>query len=161
MTSKQRTIMWVVLFVLTFIGGVVAGGLYVSLTKYPPKPQQNTSFQPYGTPRQRPRMAGPQPIAPLPNATGERAMRRGPFAPSAQQPMEGVGVQPGTSPQGAPRVGFPMTQRSPEFREARRAIFKEGKEPDWNKFQGEELDLLKRAWERHQRRQEMMKNKNP
>lgn len=151
--------MFVALFALTFIGGVVAGGLYVSLKKYSPKADQTTTFQPYGMPRQMPRTA-PSPIAPLPNATGERAMRRGPFAPPVQQPMEGVGAQPGMPPQG-PGAGFPMMQRSPEFREARRAIFREGKEPDWNKFQGEELDLLKRAWERYQRRQEMMKNKRP
>lgn len=159
MTGKQKTTMLVVLFVLTFIGGVVAGGLYVSLKKFSPKPEQSTTFQPYGMPRHSPR--GPQPIAPLPNATGERAMRRGPFAAPGQPSEEGAGAQPGMAAPGAPGMELPMMRRSPEFREARRAIFREGKEPDWSKFEGEELDLLKRAWERYQKRQEMMKKRQP
>lgn len=67
---------------------------------------------------------------------------------------EGEFPRPGMFSVGGPNAvdQFNQANKSDAFREARRSIFKDGKEPDWSQFNDAERQMLERIWDRSQRK---------
>jgi len=149
-----------------FLTGAVAAGLYLALTMFPPPGGEISSL-----------------VAPPANSTTEKKAdnkkvsrppatspkKRKPIRPTVSPPepverdesiyerprrfRDSVAPRPRPFSRGMRRRGD-RPGRSKALRNARRAIFREGTEPDWDQFEGREKEMLERAWERYQKRQD-------
>jgi len=144
-------------------------GLYVALWTYPPhvaeeiataesspakvteKKEMDTkkpSRAPETTPRNRKSRRRPRATTPgEPNDSTEALDRGGPRL------LKRTPAHPRSFTEGRKkRRPGAAGKRSSAFRNARRAIIREGVEPDWDQFEGRERQMLERAWERYERR---------
>ena len=80
------------------------------------------------------------------------------LAPKTPQPITAPSAenQGQETPYQIPGYGSAPDPRMKEFHDAERAMRREGKEPDWSRFEGHDLERLKSLWENEKKRREMM-----
>lgn len=136
------------------MAGVVSAGLYTALMIFPPPAGKEVALN---TPTPPPVIEETAP--PIQNIPSNVT------APPPMQPPSSQMDEP-DEPESPPELDIPppprprpfsmmtpggMTGRSDKFREARRAMFQDGKQPDFNQFEGREREALEKMWERYQR----------
>lgn len=142
---KSNKKLLVIIVLLAVAGATVAGGLYLALKTFSSGGENSAEIAP------APKTARPETPAETPVEAADPRIPQPPPGYDGPPPVavpRGEPIPPELAPGGQQRDG-----RSVEFRRARREILAYGKEPDWSKFQGQELAAIKRIWERHLIRQ--------
>ena len=136
---RSSVLALVTLYVLVFLGGTVATGLYVALFVLSEPAMETVASV----------------TTPAPQETEKESVKKRPAraekqpAPSRTRPAQPETSTPGKQPPVNPDT---RRTRSEAFRKARQAILRQGEEPDWKQFEGREKEILEKVWERYQRK---------
>lgn len=147
-------IVFAALYALVVLAGMVTAGLYGALIKFPPAEAEiRLGASGAITPPAAPEMPAHDvaPVFPSNISPALPASPPPPPSPVEAAPMpEVVPEYPDVQPEGPPPDIVPAGRRSPAFRDARKAIFQDGTQPDFEKFEGPERQALERMWDQYQ-----------